>query len=70
MSYTLTQKEFASLKSRLTRAENKKREDPEKLLSEATRALAVFEEKGFPDAWHRWQRAKEDAEYLIRQRPG
>lgn len=61
MSYTLTQQEFRNLKSRLTRALNTK--DPSKVLAETSRAFAIFEEKGYPDDWHRWNRAKEDAIY-------
>lgn len=65
MSYTLTQQEFRRLKTRLTRAVNSK--DNDKIIHETTAALAIFEEKGYPDDWMRWQRAKEDAEFAKRR---
>lgn len=62
---TLTQQEFRSLKTKLTRAINSK--DPQRVLKTTTEALAIFDEKGHPDSWIRWQRAKEDAEWQIRR---
>lgn len=69
-SYTLTQAEFRSLKARLTRAENRAKASGDwgPVAREARRALALFEEKGFPDSWSRWQRAAEDADYRARVR--
>jgi len=67
MSYTLTQAEFSALKTKLTRAINSK--DPQRICRTADAALAIFEEKGYPDAWHRWQVAKQDAEWAIRRQP-
>ena len=61
MAYTLTQAEFVRLKSRLTRVVNSK--DNDKIIAECNRANAIFEEKGFPDNWSDWQRAKDDAEF-------
>jgi hypothetical protein len=63
MSYTLTQAEFRTLKSRLTRARNSG--DPEKVLNECAHAFAIFDEKGYPDDWHRWERASNDAQLEI-----
>ncbi len=65
MGYTLDQKEFRNLKSRLTRAKNSG--DPAKILVECNRAFAIFEEKGFPDAWHRWNIALDDARHALRR---
>ena len=62
MSYTLTQQEFRTLKSRLTRA---KKKGPEAVIAECDRALAIFEDKGYPDRWNDWQRAKEDAQMAL-----
>ena len=31
------------------------------VLKEADYALGVFQEKGYPDDWHRWERAQDDA---------
>jgi len=57
--YTLTQKEFSNLKGRLTRAKNSK--DPDKVIAEVSRAMYIFECKGYPDSWSDWERAREDA---------
>lgn len=63
----LSQTEYRSLKSKLTRAKNSK--DPQKLLEVAEAALARFDEVGYPDSWHTWRVAAEDARYaLARQR--
>ena len=35
------------------------------LKAEAEYAIAIFEEQGYPDSHHRWERAKEDAAYLL-----
>lgn len=59
-SYTLTQKEHTALKGRLMKVVNAG--DPEKIIAEAEHAIKLFEEKGWPDDWSRWERAKEDAE--------
>lgn len=61
--YTLTQKEYNGLKASLTRAQNSK--DPNKVIAECDRAIAIFEEKGYPDSWSNWERAKMDAEMAI-----
>jgi hypothetical protein len=74
-TYTLTQSEFTSLKRRLTQAQVKLKnatasgyqsheaieEAADKLIAEADRAFRIFEEKGYPDDWARWERAKDDA---------
>jgi len=62
--YTLTQAEYRRLKGRLSRALNSG--DCDKIIREAKYALAIFEEKGSPDDWSRWERAKEDAEVVKR----
>lgn len=59
MSYTLTQAEFTKLKSKLTRAKNSK--DPDKIIATVDEAMVIFADKGYPDNWHNWERAKEDA---------
>jgi hypothetical protein len=58
MSYTLTQSELTGLITKLTRAINSG--DSAKVLSAVENAYAIFEEKGWPDDWSRWERAKED----------
>jgi len=57
--YTLTPKEYARLKSNLTRAKG----DVAKTLKACREAHAIFEEKGYPDDWARWQQPFEDASY-------
>lgn len=63
MCYTLTQKEYKRLKTRLTKAVNSK--DDDKIIKECNYALNIFNEKGYPDSWANWTRAKDDA--LIRK---
>ena len=62
--YTLSQGEYKNLKSRLTRAINSK--DHKRIVDECDRAIAIFDDKGYPDDWSRWQRAKEDASLQVR----
>jgi len=62
MDYTLTKSDLSRLKSKLTRAKNSK--DPEKVLAACEEAFAIFEEKGYPDNWHTWNIAREDAQFL------
>jgi hypothetical protein len=61
---TLTQTEFVRLTTKLTRAINSK--DDARIIRTCDEALVIFDEKGSPDDWNRWNRAKEDA--IIRQR--
>ena len=63
MSYTITQKQYVALKSKLTRAINSK--DLQKIIATAKAALDFFEEAGYPDDWHRWKNAQEDAEWKL-----
>jgi len=56
--YKLTKSELTTLKSRLTRAINSG--NSAKVLSEVENAYEIFEEKGWPDDWSRWEIAKED----------
>lgn len=60
--YTLSKKEYSNLKRRLTKAE--KLGNPTKILEEVEHAFRIFEEKGYPDDWTRWERAQSDAEIL------
>lgn len=46
-------------KSALTRA---KKIGPEKVIEVCNRALEDFEENGYPDNWHLWERSRQDAE--------
>lgn len=59
----MTQRQYSALKSKLTRAERSG--DPFKVLDATRDAFALFEEVGYPDAWHRWNIARMDAEMAI-----
>ena len=63
MGYTLTQSTFRNLKSRLTRAINSG--DPLKVQRECLHAWRIFEAQGYPDAWHRWKAADDDAAFAL-----
>ena len=40
--------------------------EAKQVISEVDYALRIFEEKGSPDSWANWERAKDDAQSLIR----
>lgn len=61
MAYELTQRELTALRRKLTTAVNSK--DNRKIVKVCDDAMQVFESKGYPDDWSRWQRAKEDATF-------
>jgi hypothetical protein len=63
--YTLTQKEFVQLKTQLTKAI--KSGNHARIIEVCDTAFAIFEQKGYPDNWSNWQRAKDDA-LFARQR--
>jgi len=63
----LSQREFSTLKSRLTRAKNSN--DPAKVIAEVKHFATVLEGRVYPDNWSMWQRAADDA-YLTAQRNG
>ena len=43
--------------------------EAKQLKKEAEYAQSIFEEKGSPDSWYRWERAKEDAQFIINRYP-
>lgn len=55
----ITKAEYAKLKSSLTRAKNSG--DPMKVLAAVEAAVAVFNEKIWPDDWAMWRISLEDA---------
>lgn len=65
---TLTQAEYVSLKSKLTKAINSK--DDKRIVKTCDEAFAVFDEKGYPDRWHLWEVARDDANQRIRLAEG
>lgn len=64
--YTLTQKEFSQLKTQLTKAV--KSGNHARIIQVCNKAFDVFEQKGYPDNWSNWQRARDDAEFAARLR--
>jgi hypothetical protein len=62
--YTLTAAELRSLKAKLTRVKNSG--DVGRVRAAVAAAHAVFDEKGWPDCHHDWQRALDDAEMKAR----
>ena len=56
---------YRNLKSRLTRAQNSG--DPLKVLAECKNFQAVAGNSVWPDDWHRWKVAAEDALHLLRR---
>jgi len=68
--YDAMKREYPKLKSALARAKNSK--DHDKVVATVRAAFARFEIIGYPDAWHSWQNALDDALYykaLGRQLP-
>lgn len=61
MSTTTEQRQFRAQKSALTRAINSG--DPEKVIVATRKAVAEWEgwKYGWPDNWHNWNRALDDA---------
>lgn len=57
----LTKAQFSAAKARLTRALNSK--DPQRVLDTVAAEYATWDEGdyAYPDDWHRWERAKDDA---------
>jgi hypothetical protein len=69
--YELTQKEHSNMKRALTGSQNRLKAATTKtevaarashVVQEVGRAMAVFEAKGYPDDWSRWERARDDAQ--------
>lgn len=65
--YEAMRRELPKLKAALTRAKNSG--DPQKVIDLVDRAFARFDEIGWPDNWHTFNIAREDARFeLMRQR--
>lgn len=52
------QSNYLAQKRALTKA---KKEGPKAVLAAVEVAMASFEKHGYPDQWHDWERAKDDA---------
>lgn len=63
----MTQAQYSRLKSQLTRAINTK--NPHKVLDAVRLFKRTCDEQGlaYPDAWHRWQVAADDAVMALRR---
>lgn len=53
---------MATLKGRLTRA---KKKGPHAVVAEVAHAFEVFDAHVWPDSWHTWNIANEDAQFDI-----
>jgi hypothetical protein len=64
--YEYMKKSVRKHKSNLTRAQ--KSGDPNKVIGAVDAAFKDWDDSGnsYPDQWHNWKRAKEDAEHQIR----
>lgn len=63
--YDAMKKELPRLRAALTRAKNTN--DPQKVIDTVDAAFARFDVIGFPDQWHAWQRAKDDAIFTLQR---
>ncbi len=66
--YRAAQKTFVRFKSALTRAQNTK--DPHKVLAACRLFFDHYnraESEPFPDDWHRWERAQDDAKFTLQR---
>ena len=63
--YNLSQAEFIKLRSKLKK--EVKNGNPRTIIAECMDAKRIFEEKGYPDCWHDWERAQSDAEFQLQR---
>jgi len=56
------QSNYLKQKAALAKA---KKDGPQAVLNAVEIALASFEEHGYPDQWHDWERAKDEAEMTL-----
>lgn len=59
------QSNYQKQKAALAKA---KKECPKAVLKAVEVAMASFEEHGYPDQWHDWERAQDDAEFELQRR--
>ena len=66
MTTYLTQQQYRAYKTRLTRAIRSG--DPQKVINTVTDTFEAWdmEHYAYPDDWHRWERARDDAEHALR----
>jgi|RhiMethySRZTD1v2_1073278.scaffolds.fasta_scaffold1235585_2 tellurite resistance-related uncharacterized protein len=65
MTKYLTKAEFSKAKAALTRAKNSG--DPHKVVDTVDKTFAAWDDAGvaWPDDWHRWERARDDAKVAL-----
>lgn len=56
---SIAQRQFRAQKTALTKAINKA--DAAAIVAATTKAVSEWEGNAWPDSWHRWQRALDDA---------
>ena len=66
MRYELTKSELSRLKSSLTKAV--KSGSSAAVIRAHDEAMAIFEQRGYPDCWQDWERAKSDVEMAAAHR--
>lgn len=69
MNY-LSKRQFTTAKSNLTRVVNRYGEsDPQKVIDLVDKQYAEWDagDYAYPDDWHRWERAKNDALYQVQR---
>lgn len=67
MTNYLTKQQYSAAKRRLTMA---KKKGPEAVLAEVTSTYSQWDDGGYayPDSWHDWERARNDAQWELRLR--
>jgi hypothetical protein len=65
---TFDQRQYVQLKSSLTQTVN--RGEPGRIIDACIKAKRCFDHSGYPDDWHRWSIAFEDAIAAARRQIG
>ena len=65
MTKNLPEGEYRRLKGNLTRAINSG--SHVRVIRACEKAFRSFEQYSYPDDWHRWQRANDDAAYALQR---
>lgn len=65
MTNYMTKQQYSQAKARLTRARKK---GPQAVIAEVTRTFDQWDDGhyAYPDSWHDWERAREDAQHELR----
>lgn len=70
MTQYLSRPQVSAARSRLTRAKKRAaaQNEPELVIAEVDRTFSAWDDGGYayPDAWHTWEVARQDAQLAIR----